>query len=80
LSRSTGYDRSPSADPGSPYKGSLNGLNGSLGFGRPNLSKELVQRLRSMTETIKMLSEENAELRKLQEEGPLVDVKRKGKY
>jgi len=57
---------SPSGEPGSPYRGSLNGLNqnGGAAFGRPNLSKELVQRLRSMTETIKMLSEENAELRK----------------
>lgn len=38
--------------------GSLNGL-----ASRPSLNKELMQKLRSMTETIKMLSDENSNLR-----------------
>ena len=35
---------------------------------KPSLSKELMQKLRSMTETIKMLSDENAQLRTQNEE------------
>ena len=54
--------------PGSPYRGSsgsLAAISSSSGGGgsRPNLSKELLQKLRSMTETIKMLSDENTALR-----------------
>lgn len=55
--------------PGSPYRsssGSLNGLSGLAGGPnlRPSLNKELMQKLRSMTETIKMLGEENAALKR----------------
>ena len=42
----------------SDFPGSLNGL-----ASRPSLNKELMQKLRSMTETIKMLSDENSNLR-----------------
>ncbi len=69
---------------GSPYhhhrssSGAINGLGLGLGSARPNLNKELMQKLRSMTETIKMLGEENAELRKRQGDAADVDPKRKG--
>lgn len=47
--------------PGSPYRASSgSSLNTNP---KPSLSKELMQKLRSMTETIKMLSDENAQLR-----------------
>lgn len=51
--------------PGSPYHRSTAGsLNGLTAFSsRPNLNKELMQKLRSMTETIKMLSDENLRLK-----------------
>jgi hypothetical protein len=52
--------------PGSPYRmssSSISALNS-----KPSLSKELMQKLRSMTETIKMLSDENAQLRTQNEE------------
>ncbi|XP_059094769.1 uncharacterized protein DDB_G0284459-like isoform X3 [Tigriopus californicus] len=52
--------------PGSPYRTSSGSLNG-LGS-RPSLNKELMQKLRSMTETIKMLSQENSSLRTENEE------------
>lgn len=68
---STGHHHQPDAGPGSPYRsssGSINGLGLGLGPGlgsaRPSLNKELMQKLRSMTETIKMLTDENAELRR----------------
>ncbi len=70
---------------GSPYhhhrssSGAINGLGLGLGSARPNLNKELMQKLRSMTETIKMLGEENAELRKRQGDAADVDPKRKGR-
>lgn len=54
--------------PGSPYRASSGtALNTSCGP-KPSLSKELMQKLRSMTETIKMLSDENAQLRTQNEE------------
>ncbi|XP_040564123.1 uncharacterized protein [Lepeophtheirus salmonis] len=46
-----------SGTPGSPYRSSSGSLNGLTS--RPSLNKELVQKLRSMTETIKILSDEN---------------------
>jgi hypothetical protein len=50
--------------PGSPYHRSTSGsLNGLAFSTRPNLNKELMQKLRSMTETIKMLSDENQRLK-----------------
>ena len=50
--------------PGSPYHRSTAGsLNGLAFSSRPNLNKELMQKLRSMTETIKMLSDENLRLK-----------------
>ena len=52
--------------PGSPYRASSGtALNSAP---KPSLSKELMQKLRSMTETIKMLSDENAQLRTQNEE------------
>ena len=51
--------------PGSPYRASS---GTSLNSNKPSLSKELMQKLRSMTETIKMLSDENAQLRTQNEE------------
>ena len=42
------------------------------------LSRELVSKLRSMTETIKMLSTENIALR--QENDQIIAAKKKGKY
>ena len=52
--------------PGSPYRASSGtALNSTP---KPSLSKELMQKLRSMTETIKMLSDENAQLRTQNEE------------
>ena len=69
-----------SGGPGSPYRssGSINGLGLGLGPGlgsaRPSLNKELMQKLRSMTETIKMLTDENAELRKDQRRSGAVAV------
>ena len=45
----------------------MNGLGGSGSTppsGKPSLSKELMQKLRSMTETIKMLSDENEILKR----------------
>ena len=63
--------------PGSPYRTSSTGagLHGSYGGGlfngglspgpaKHSLSKELMQKLRSMTETIKMLSDENEILKR----------------
>ncbi len=42
----------------------MNGLTAfSSSSARPNLNKELMQKLRSMTETIKMLSDENLRLK-----------------
>lgn len=52
--------------PGSPYRTSSGSLNGLAS--RPSLNKELMQKLRSMTETIKMLSQENTTLRTENEE------------
>eukprot|EP00096_Caligus_rogercresseyi_P012639 TRINITY_DN535_c0_g1_i1.p1 TRINITY_DN535_c0_g1~~TRINITY_DN535_c0_g1_i1.p1 ORF type:complete len:505 (+),score=110.06 TRINITY_DN535_c0_g1_i1:186-1700(+) len=52
---------SSSGAPGSPYRSSSGSLNGLTS--RPSLNKELVQKLRSMTETIKILSDENAVVR-----------------
>ena len=50
--------------PGSPYHRSTAGsLNGLAFSSRPNLNKELMQKLRSMTETIKMLTDENLRLK-----------------
>ena len=58
----TGSNGNAAVGPGSPYRssvaGSLNGL-----ASRPSLNKELMQKLRSMTETIKMLSDENFTLK-----------------
>ena len=55
--------------PGSPYRASSGtALNSCHSAPKPSLSKELMQKLRSMTETIKMLSDENAQLRTQNEE------------
>ena len=62
--------------PGSPYRtsstgaglhhygGLFNGSSISSGPAKHSLSKELMQKLRSMTETIKMLSDENEVLKR----------------
>ncbi len=64
---------SPTSDqPGSPYRASSgSGSGSSMGNGsatKASLSKDLMHKLRSMTETIKVLSDENAKLKSEKEE------------
>lgn len=64
--------------PGSPYRTTSSSLN-QFTHSKPNLSKELLHKLRSMTETIKMLHAENAALKRendeLREVGEMAAVK-----